>query len=174
MASTSSARNAPLSMSSARPDASVTFRIGTLRTSMGCGMPPMIGSFVPGVDTWRVIGSPVNRRGLMPQRRESPAWASTAVRGVLGGSWWDAAVVSASDVAAYLTVATGGGTDLIALLGPSAVRLPFGIRVDGELPDAGSRVRVGHGTVDVDGRVWRPVRWWDPRPRVRAGDLLRH
>ena len=35
-------------------------------------------------------------------------------------------------------------------------------------------MRIGDGLVAVPGRTWRPVRWWDPRPRIVADDLLYH
>ena len=64
---------------------------------------------------------------------------------------------------------------MLALLSQRAVRLPLGVCVPaGELPDAGTTVRIGNGLAAAAGCAWRPVRWWDPRPRLAARDLLRH
>lgn len=104
-----------------------------------------------------------------------PAWASTAVGNVLTGPWRQGHVLASAGVACYLAVPVGGqATDLIALLRPEAVRLPMGICVRGELPDDGDEIRLGHGLVAAATRSWRPVRWWDPRPRLSADGMLRH
>jgi hypothetical protein len=107
----------------------------------------------------------------MPQRPESPAWASTAVGGLLSGPWREGAVQASGEVAAYVGIPDA---ELIALLRPEAVRLPVGVCVRGPLPAVGQPVRVGHGLLEANGRVWRPVRWWDPRPRLPVAGLLEH
>jgi hypothetical protein len=114
----------------------------------------------------------------MAQPRLSPAWASTAVGNVVAGPWREGYVLASTDIAAYLALPAAAAPaeppDLIALLTPVAIRLPLGIRVAGELPQARAAIRVGHGVVEVPGRIWRPVRWWDPRPRLPVAGLLRH
>ena len=103
--------------------------------------------------------------------QESPAWASTAIGGLLDGPWREGAVQTSGEVAAYIGIADA---ELIALLRPDAVRLPVGVCVGGPLPAMGQPVRVGHGLVQAGGHVWRPVRWWDPRPRLPVAGLLEH
>ncbi len=111
----------------------------------------------------------------MPKPPASPAWASTAVGGLLAGPWRDGYVLASTDIAAYLSVPAPGATaDLIALLTPDAIRLPLGVCVTAGLPDVGAAIRVGHGLLCVPGHTWRPVRWWDPRPRLPVGGLSRH
>ena len=111
----------------------------------------------------------------MPQPSESPAWASTAVGDLLAGPWREGFVLASTDMAAYLVLPSAQhGADLLALLTPGAIRLPLGICVTAELPDVGTAVRVGHGLVVDPDHSWRPVRWWDPRPRLPAEGLLRH
>lgn len=79
------------------------------------------------------------------------------------------------EMAAYVTVQEcESPEELIALLSPSAVRLPLGVCITGRLPMKGSDVSIGDGIIAVPGGAWRPVRWWDPRPRIAAADLLDH
>ena len=109
----------------------------------------------------------------MPQPQSSPAWASTGVGQLLAGSPRTGTVFAAMEVAAYVTVREPDSSEqLIALLSPSAVRLPLGVCVTGRLPTKGTDVRIGDGLVAVPGHTWRPVRWWDPRPRIVPDDLL--
>lgn len=111
----------------------------------------------------------------MPEAELSPAWASTALEETLRGPWQDATVFAASPVAAYVTVSDQDRpARVIALLRPSAIRLPVGFCVaDDELPAAGTHVRIGHGMISAPGHTWRAVRWWDPRPRISPQALLR-
>ena len=113
---------------------------------------------------------------MMSQRRPSPAWASTAVGELLCGRSQDAIVLASTRVASYLSVPEpGSSTPVIALLAQDAVRLPIGVSVaTGKLPGAGRTVRIGDGSIVADDQVWRPVRWWDPRPHLSAEDLFRH
>ena len=112
----------------------------------------------------------------MSQRRPSPAWASTAVGELLCGRSQDAIVLASTRVASSLSVPEpGSSTPVIALLAQDAVRLPIGVSVaTGKLPGAGRTVRIGDGSIVADDQVWRPVRWWDPRPHLSAEDLFRH
>jgi Protein of unknown function (DUF2877) len=107
----------------------------------------------------------------MPQPQKSPAWASIAVGSLLDRPWREGTVQASGEVAAYVSIPDA---ELIALLRPEAVRLPVGVCVRGPLPAVEQPVRVGHGLIEADGRVWRPVRWWDPRPRLPVVGLLEH
>jgi hypothetical protein len=63
----------------------------------------------------------------------------------------------------------------MALLSEEAVRLPIGVVLaNAELPEAGSTVVIGNGSIASGEHTWRPARWWDPRPRLSAEDLFRH
>jgi hypothetical protein len=112
----------------------------------------------------------------MLQPDASPAWASVAIGRLLAGSWRTASVIACMEIASYITVPMPDSpAQLMALLSPAAIRLPLGVCVSGgRLPDVGAEVRVGHGLVDVPGRTWRPVRWWDPRPHVDSDALVHH
>jgi hypothetical protein len=111
----------------------------------------------------------------MSQTQLLPAWASTAVGELLRGRGQDATVLGSTRVASYLSVPEpGSSTPVIALLSEQAVRLPIAVTVAGTLPEAGSTVRIGDGLIVAHDHAWRPVRWWDPRPHLVAGDLLRH
>ena len=111
----------------------------------------------------------------MSQTQASPAWASTAIGELLRGRGQDATVLGSTRVASYLSVPEpGSSTPVIALLSEQAVRLPIAVTVAaGTLPEAGSTVRIGDGSIVAHDHTWRPVRWWDPRPHLDAGDLLR-
>jgi hypothetical protein len=106
----------------------------------------------------------------------TPAWASTTVRELLSGPPRDLRVLASTGAAAYVAEPDHGAPRVVlALLSERAVRLPLGLCVAGErLPGAGAAVRVGNGLAVAAGRAWRPVRWWDPRPRLDARALLRH
>jgi Protein of unknown function (DUF2877) len=106
----------------------------------------------------------------------APAWASTAVTGLLSGPPRDLPVLASTGAAAYLAdPGPGPPAVVLALLAEGAVRLPLGICVAaGPLPEAGTTARAGGGTVTAAGRTWRPARWWDPRPRLDAPALLRY
>ncbi len=112
----------------------------------------------------------------MAQPHVSPAWASTAVGELVCGRNQDAVVLAATRVASYLSVPEpGSSTPVIALLTEEAVRLPIGVSVAaGKLPEAGSSVRIGDGSIVAGDHIWRPARWWDPRPHLAADDLFRH
>jgi hypothetical protein len=104
------------------------------------------------------------------------AWASTAVSGLLSGPPRELPVLASTGIAAYCA-APGPGARLVALalLSDRAVRLPLGVCVGGgRMPGRGTTVLVGNGLVAAADRAWRPVRWWDPRPRLDAQALLRH
>jgi hypothetical protein len=105
-----------------------------------------------------------------------PAWASTAVGELLSGPPQDLPVLASTGIAAYLVApAPGAPLVVLALLTGRAVRLPLGVCVaEGRLPGAGTTVRVGDGLLAAASRAWRPLRWWDPRPRLDARALLRH
>jgi uncharacterized protein DUF2877 len=106
----------------------------------------------------------------------TPAWASTAVSGLLSGPPRDLLVLASTGPAAYLAdPGPGPPAVALALLAEGAVRLPLGVCVGaGSLPEAGTTARAGDGAVTAAGRTWRPVRWWDPRPRLDALALLRY
>ncbi len=110
----------------------------------------------------------------MSQTQASPAWASTAIGDLLCGRCQDATVRASTKVASYLSVPSpGASSGVIALLSEEAVRLPIGVVLaNGELPEAGSTVRIGDGSLVAEGHTWRPVRWWDPRPHVSAEALV--
>ena len=110
----------------------------------------------------------------MSQTQASPAWASTAIGDLLCGRCQDATVRASTKVASYLSVPSpGASSGVIALLSEEAVRLPIGVVLaNGELPEAGSTVRIGNGSLVAEGHTWRPVRWWDPRPHVSAEALV--
>jgi hypothetical protein len=103
-----------------------------------------------------------------------PAWASTAVGELLCGRRQDAVVLASTRVASYMSVPEPGpSAPVIALLTQDAVRLPIGVTVAaGKLPENGSVVRIGDGSIASREHTWRPVRWWDPRPSLVAEDLL--
>ncbi|MGO9334917.1 MAG: DUF2877 domain-containing protein [Acidimicrobiales bacterium] len=113
---------------------------------------------------------------MMSQPQPSPAWASTAVGELLCGRSQDTIVLASTRVASYLSVPEpGSSTPVIALLTQDAVRLPIGVSVaTGKLPGTGSTVRIGDGSIVAGDQVWRPVRWWEPRPHLGADDLFRH
>jgi hypothetical protein len=104
----------------------------------------------------------------------SLAWASTAVGDLLCGRLRDATVRASTKVASYLTVPDpGSDPGVVALLSQAAVRLPIGIVLATDnLPEAGSTVRIGNGSVTTEQGTWRPARWWDPRPHLSVGALL--
>jgi hypothetical protein len=106
----------------------------------------------------------------------TPAWASTTVSELLSRPARDLPVLASTGVAAYVAEPGHGAPRVVlALLSERAVRLPLGLCVAGDrLPSAGATVQVGNGLAVAAGRRWRPVRWWDPRPRLDAQALLRH
>jgi len=110
----------------------------------------------------------------MPLPQVSPAWASTAVSELLCGRHQEATVLASTTVASYLSVPEPGTcTPVVAILAKGAVRLPIGVSIlTGELPDAGSTVAIGDGAIATREHIWRPARWWDPRPHLGAGDLF--
>jgi hypothetical protein len=126
-----------------------------------------------------MVGFVWTRTGLeesMVQALASPAWASTAVGPVVAGPSRTGTVIASGDVASYVSVPElACDASLLALLRPAAIRLPLGMCVpNGQLPEIGTEVQVGHGIVSTPGGTWRPVRWWDPRPHVDPGALARH
>ncbi|MGA3352968.1 MAG: DUF2877 domain-containing protein [Acidimicrobiales bacterium] len=112
----------------------------------------------------------------MPEPQVSPAWASTYVGDLLCGRCQDATVHASTTVASYLSVPEpGAGPAVIALLSEEAVRLPIGIVLSASrLPEAGSTVTLGNGSIATEQGTWRPMRWWDPRPRLSAEAILAH
>jgi hypothetical protein len=63
----------------------------------------------------------------------------------------------------------------LALVTKGAVRLPIAVSIaSGSLPQAGDIVRIGDGSIVTENDVWRPVRWWDPRPHLDTDELIRH
>ena len=104
------------------------------------------------------------------------AWASTAVGELLSGPPRDLTVLASTGAAAYVAALDHGAPKVVlALLTDQAVRLPLGIRIAaGRLPGPETTVRVGNGLVATASFAWRPVRWWDPRPRLDAPALLRY
>ena len=82
---------------------------------------------------------------------------------------------ASTSVASYLSVPEPRfKTAVVALLTGQAVRLPIGVTVAAEmLPQAGSTVRIGDGSIVARDRTWRAVRWWD-RAHLIAEDLFRH
>ena len=110
----------------------------------------------------------------MSESQVSPAWASTFVGEALWGPPQDATVRASTKVASYMSVPEAGdGPTMIALLSEEAVRLPIGIVLaTTRLPEAGSTVTIGNGSLTTDETSWRPVRWWDPRPHVCSDDLI--
>jgi hypothetical protein len=113
---------------------------------------------------------------MMSQPQVLPAWASTAVGELVCGRGQDTTVLASTRMAAYLSVPEpGSSTPVIALLNQGAVRLPIGVTVAAEeLPEAGSTVRIGDGSIVAHDHTWRPVRWWDPRPHLAVDDLFWH
>jgi hypothetical protein len=98
---------------------------------------------------------------------------------VLSGNVRTGTVFAASGIASYARVPASGGTDgcaadIVALLSPGAVRLPLGVCLTGRLPVSGTEVRFGNGEIATAECTWRPVRWWDPRPRLATAALLDH
>ncbi len=112
----------------------------------------------------------------MRQRQPSPVWASTSVGPLFAGPMRAGTVLASSELASYVTVPPRGtGLTLFALLNPGAVRVPVGVCVhDRQLPAQGASVSIGDGLATSGELTWRPVRWWDPRPRVAADALLRN
>ena len=109
----------------------------------------------------------------MSEPQVSPAWASTFVGEVLCGPCQDATVRASTKVASYMSVPEpGSGPTVIALLSEEAVRLPIGVVLaTARLPEAGSTVTIGNGSIATDEKSWRPARWWDPRPARLLGRL---
>ena len=110
----------------------------------------------------------------MPLPQVSPAWASTAVSELVCGRHQEATVLACTAVASYLSVPEPGScTPVVAILAKGAVRLPIGVSIlTGELPEAGSTVAIGDGAIATRHHIWRPARWWDPRPHLVAGGLF--
>jgi hypothetical protein len=100
------------------------------------------------------------------------ATCSTAIRDSLLGPTRSAHVAASGTSAVYLTV-DGPGNDVIAIVGPRAVRVPIALQV-ALLPPAAplSAATVGQGRLRVAGLEFRPVRWWNPRPSVSPEALV--
>ncbi len=117
-----------------------------------------------------------------------PAAASTRAPAWLGGPAVPARVLAASTPATYLLPldatgpGTGTGPDVLALVGPDALRLPGAVLVPGAGPTAlglrpGDTVTVGGGRVHGSVAVLEVRRSWRPRRLPRgtwagAADLL--
>ena len=110
----------------------------------------------------------------MSQPQVSPAWASTAVEDLLGGQRQQATVFAACAAASYLSLPPSGTSpEVLAPLSPGAVRLPIGVVLaERGLPEPGSAVVVGEGSIAAGNNTWCPTRWWDPRPHLPAQQLL--
>jgi hypothetical protein len=94
-----------------------------------------------------------------------PAAASTEVAALLAAPSRPARVLAAWPRAVYLDV----DGELLAVLAPGAVRLPFALTLAEPLPAPTARpgpARVGAGRVVIGGWQLRVGRWWrPPRPR---------
>lgn len=102
--------------------------------------------------------------------RDVPVEASTSLRSLLTGPVTSGEVIAVFPGAAYLAVDDDPG--VLALVSPQAVALPNAAVVgDAEFLsalDTRTAVRVGDGAVTAGERRARPVRWWDPVPRLGA------
>lgn len=105
-----------------------------------------------------------------------PAIASTAIAGLLAGPPRAAVVAGSSRFAAYIAIADPeADPGMLALIAPGAVRLPIALCVPADaLPPAGSPAIGGDGVVRCATGAWRAARWWDPRPRLDRGGLIRN
>ncbi len=112
--------------------------------------------------------------------REPPpgaAWVSTALGGIVAGPVRSGEVLASTRFALYLSLDGGleenADPSVVAVVGPGAVRLPIAASVLSlPTPAVGAPAQVGHGVIAVGPHSWRPVRWWDPTPRLDP-DALR-
>lgn len=102
--------------------------------------------------------------------REIPVEASTSLRPLLMGPVTGGQAITVFPDAAYLAVEADTG--VLALVSTQAVALPNAAIVDDpeflSVLDPRAAVRVGGGAITVGERRVRPVRWWDPVPRLGA------
>ncbi len=100
--------------------------------------------------------------------RDVPVEASTSLRALLMGRVTGGEVIAVFPGATYLAVEADPG--VVALVSPQAVALPNAAVVHDpgvlSVLDTRAPVRVGGGAITVGGRRARPVRWWDPAPRL--------
>lgn len=103
-----------------------------------------------------------------------PAAASTRAPSWLSGRAVRVRVLAASAPATYLLPSEGSGSDVLALVGPDALRLPGAVLVPatGGLASlrlrAGDTVTVAHGRVHAPGAVLEVRRSWRPRRLARG------
>lgn len=114
----------------------------------------------------------------VPHRHESPppapAAASTAVRALLEGPPREGKVLAAFPSAVYVEMGAETEPRVIALVTPSAVRLPVAAVLAGSCPGpltsarVGGHAVVGGGEMHVGALHTHVARWWDPAPKVGA------
>jgi len=109
----------------------------------------------------------------MPLPQVSPAWASTAVGELICGRHQGATVLACTNAASYVSVSEPGTCPpVLAIVAKDAVRLPIAVSIlAGELPATGSTVAIGDGVISTRRHIWRPARWWDPRPHLGEEEL---
>lgn len=99
---------------------------------------------------------------------DAPIAVSTALRATLTGPRQPTVVVGSPAGAVYLRTAAG---ELVAVLAPTAARLPMGAVVGDRdalrsPPEPGETGQVGDGWIEVGRLSARVVRWWNPRPAL--------
>ncbi len=105
----------------------------------------------------------------------TPAWMSTALGTLVAGPMRVGTLLTSTRLATYLLLDETADPMVVAVVAPGAVRLPVAACVP-RLPTfaAGARAYVGEGLVVAGGHSWRPVRWWNPSPRLDADALRQH
>jgi hypothetical protein len=85
------------------------------------------------------------------------------------------AVLASTRFASYLLLQETADPTVVAVVAFDAVRLPVAACVP-RLPAlaVAAPAQVGGGVITADGHTWRPVRWWDPTPRLDARALRTH
>lgn len=113
--------------------------------------------------------------GVIDQSPTKPAWLSTALSHLVAGPTCQGTVLTSTRLASYFLLDGDSDPMVVALVGPGAVRLPVAACV-AQLPAlaVGAMMQLGDGVITADGHSWRPVRWWDPTPRLEAAALRAH
>ncbi len=104
-----------------------------------------------------------------------PAWLSAALGGLIAGPMRRGTVLASTRFASYLLLQETTEPTVVAVVANGAVRLPVAACVP-RLPAlaVAAPAQVGGGVITADGHAWRPVRWWDPTPRLDARALRTH
>lgn len=131
--------------------------------------------------SWRLDGAhathsdPTLEVDVVGLSSPGPASLSTALEGLVSGPAQHGVVLTSTRFASYLVLDAAADPAVVALVGPGAVRLPIAAALQ-SLPQLAPQTpaRVGRGEISAGGHTWRPVRWWDPRPRVDPGELRAH